>query len=140
VLYLKLFLIYAIIVLLLHIIPIGVNDIALDEIEFIIFRGDYLLHTAIFLPWMIFIWLYLNTNNIHGSTRRKYAIVWFCTGVFLAVFAEGIQYWITYRGFNVIDIVYNVLGVILGGLIFLHTPASLRDRRLKISRSNKHVV
>jgi hypothetical protein len=79
VLYLKLFLIYAIIVLLLHIIPIGVNDIALDEIEFIIFRGDYLLHTAIFLPWMIFIWLYLNTNNIHGSTRRKYAIVWFCT-------------------------------------------------------------
>ena len=119
---------YVLLILALHIVPTGFSGIALNELEVVIFRADYLLHTAVFLPWMILIWLYLNEKNIVGSTRLKYAILWLCTGVFLAVFAEGIQYWIPYRGFNVMDIVYNVLGVFLGCVIFLYKPGGKRYR------------
>ena len=126
--YIKIIIIYIIFILTLHIIstPTGSNGVALSDTEIAKIRADYLLHTLVFLPWMVLVWLYLNSNNIRGRERRNRTIIWICAGVFLSVFAEGIQYWLPYRGFNVIDIAFNISGVLLGGVIFLYKPGGQR--------------
>jgi len=82
-------------------------------------RADYLLHMAIFLPWMILIWLYLNKRNVTGSVRFKKALLWLTAGVVLAVFAEGIQFYLPHRSFNIMDVLANVTGVVLGSAVFV---------------------
>jgi len=100
--------------------PIGSGTgVALNELEIGSVRADYLLHTVVFLPWMILVWLYLNAKNISGRQRFNHAIRWFYAGLFLAVFSEGIQYWLPYRAFNPLDLIFNVSGVVVGTVIFV---------------------
>jgi len=87
------------------------------EIFFI--RANYLVHMVIFLPWMLLVWLYLNAKNMYDKKRTKRAVQLFFVGVFLAAFAEVLQYWFPYRSFNPMDLLFNVSGVVLGALIFL---------------------
>lgn len=111
--------IYSTVVFLLHIIPTG--RASLNKIEILSFRADYLLHTAVLLPWMILVWLHINKEEVTGSLLKQ-IILWFIAGLLLATFSEGIQYWLPYRSFNVMDVIFNVSGVALGALIFIWTP------------------
>ena len=97
----------------------GASGIALSSTEIASFRTDYLLHTAVFLPWMFLVWLYLNEKNVFGRLRFSHAIRWLCAGLLLAVFAEGIQYFLPYRAFNIMDVYFNLFGVVLGSVVFL---------------------
>jgi len=82
------------------------------------FRADTLSHTIMFLPWMVIGWIYLNTRKIYGKKRVQYALRLFYAGVLLAVFAEGIQYFLPYRSFSPVDHLFSVAGVVLGGVVF----------------------
>ncbi len=113
-----LILLYAIIVLALHIIPTG-TPVAPDRFYIGELRADYFLHTAIFLPYMVLVWLHLNKRNVTGSIRFKKALLWFTAGVVLAVCAEGLQYYLPHRSFNILDVFANVTGVVLGAAVFV---------------------
>ena len=88
----------------------------LNEIEIIYFRADYLLHTLLFLPWMILVGFHLNRKNFKRELYSRYLFYWFLAGISLAVLAEVIQIWIPYRAFNPMDVVFNVAGVVAGGV------------------------
>ncbi len=49
--------------------------------------------------------------------RRK-MVYWFIVGVIFAGGVEGIQYLLSYRAFNVNDMIGNIIGVVLGFIAF----------------------
>lgn len=102
-----LFILYISVVLLLNILPFGfatqINDTVWGE-----FRLDYLTHALIFLPWIFF----------HFWFRRIKKRWWFLVGFVLALVIEGIQYYLPYRSFNMYDVLFNVVGLIMSYLLF----------------------
>lgn len=87
----------------------------LNEIEIVYFRADYLLHSLLFLPWMILVGFHLNRKNLKRQLRFRYFFYWFLAGISLAVFSEAIQLLLAYRSFNPMDVVFNIAGVVAGG-------------------------
>ncbi len=95
---------------------IPINDLSsthIDDIFVIDIRLDYLLHSGVFIPWA---YLYL---QIFNSFRKKSYLLMFATGVLMSTFTEGIQYFLTYRSYNINDLMANYLGVIIGSVIML---------------------
>lgn len=89
-------------ILLLVTIPVG-NSEKLDNIYVLRFRGDYIVHALMFVPWAFV-----------RPVKRISVFVWLLLGLVLAVGGEGIQYFIPYRAFNINDMVANVMGVLVG--------------------------
>ena len=116
--YKKIIFIYAIIVFLLHIIPTG-SPVAPNQLYIEDVSADNLKHMMIFIPWMVLVWLYLNKQRLTGNVRFKKAILWLSAGLLLALTSEGVQLFLPHRSFNVMDILSNVSGVVLGALIFI---------------------
>lgn len=104
----KLFIIYFLLLLLLAVAPINGNGGSLNDIFILELRSDYLIHAVQFLPWMFF-----------GMKMHKAFFIWLFAGLIFAASAEGIQYFLTYRSFNINDLSANMIGVLLGTLIFL---------------------
>ena len=100
-----LFATYVIVILLFVTLPI--NTVSLNTVTSISFRGDYFLHAVTFIPWAFFGWL----------LRRK-MVYWFIVGVIFAGGVEGIQYLLSYRAFNINDMIGNIIGVVLGFIAF----------------------
>ncbi|MBN2400382.1 MAG: VanZ family protein [Candidatus Aminicenantes bacterium] len=75
-------------------------------------RLDYLLHIIFFVPWMIL---------IRWCWRKRRASIFilsaFVAGLLLAMFSEGLQYFLHYRTFDLNDILTNCLGIALGGML-----------------------
>jgi VanZ family protein len=80
----------------------------LNDIMVLSFRGDYLLHAIVFMPWMYFCLIYR-----HG------VFLWMSIGLMFAACSEGLQYLLPYRAFNINDLVANMMGVLLGSLLYL---------------------
>jgi len=123
--YLKLIAIYTAVIVILHIIPTGPpggNGIGLSSTYFLFIRADYLLHMLLFIPLMILVWLYLNSERITGVARFNHALLWLVAGIVLASAVEGVQYFLPHRSFNPLDLIFNVAGVITGALVFLWEP------------------
>ncbi|MDY0015240.1 MAG: VanZ family protein [Bacteroidales bacterium] len=101
------FICYALMVLLFNTLPFDlsqkINEALIGE-----FRIDYLSHSLIFLPWTIFRCLFC----------RKSKWIWFILGFGFALAIEGGQYFLPYRSFNWYDMIFNVLGLVLGYLVF----------------------
>lgn len=110
------FVFYIIFVFCIMIIPF--NKTALSEMNNVYvlnFRLDYLLHTVIFLPWVFLC-------QISFAKNIKYSkIIILSSGLLLALFAEYIHHYIPYRAFNINDMLFNALGVILGTFTWLFT-------------------
>ena len=70
------------------------------------FRLDYLAHILAFMPWAV--WGYL---------LKKRKLKWFIWGIVLAMLMEGLHYFVPYRVFNVVDLIANLFGVLLGYVI-----------------------
>lgn len=116
-----LFYLYVFTAFILHVIPIG-SAISLNDYEIGELRLDYLLHTLIFLPWMVFVRLqYLKDKQ---SLQLKKIGIWLVVGLFFAAFCESIQIWISYRSFNPLDLIFNLSGIVFGFLVFL-VPKSI---------------
>lgn len=115
--YLKILILYVITLILLNAIPIGA-DAALNNIYILTIRTDYMVHVLAFLPWMFLVWLHLTSQNISGKTSYKYMVFWFTLGAILAIFSEIFQLWLPHRTYNIIDVLANLTGLMLGCLVF----------------------
>jgi glycopeptide antibiotics resistance protein len=94
-------------IILLMALPLN-SASELNNITILQFRGDYFLHSILFLPWAFF-----------GFLLHKKMWFWGTLGLLFAVLAEGIQYFLPYRAFNVNDVLANVIGVLIGMAVWL---------------------
>ena len=110
----NLFIAYVSVIILLMSLPLNSGE--LNNIFILRFRGDYFLHALLFLPWAFF-----------GLMLQKRKGSWMLSGLLFAVCAEGIQYLLPYRAFNVNDVLANAIGVLAGfGALYVY----LRIRRI----------
>ncbi len=98
---------YLIVIILLVTLPINsAGD--LNSITIITFRGDYFFHALAFIPWYLF-------KPVFNHKHLK----WLAWGLLFAASTEGLQYILPYRAYNVNDLLANVIGIILGALLYL---------------------
>jgi len=100
---------------------------SLSNIYLLDFRLDYLLHVLIFAVWGVLAGIYASR---FAKERNKILLNLFLVGLLLAVSTEYVQRFIPYRGYNVNDLVGNVIGVVLGFGVLLATG---RYRRSKLT-------
>lgn len=110
---------YMAVILLLHVIPLSSDIVELDKIKVIDIRLDYLLHVLIFIPWALILWL---AFDICFRTNAVKAFLWLLAGMAFAAGAEYLQNFLPYRAFNINDVMGNVIGVVLGGVVFFWKP------------------
>ncbi len=118
-------LLYIGLIIVLHLIPLG--EAALNTTKFGPFRLDYLLHTALFLPWMFLFYIKSDSGwkiQFRWLTPLPF-LGWLGLGLLLAAGAEGIQYWVDYRAFNPMDAVFNMLGVVVGAGVLVLVQGSI---------------
>ncbi len=124
-------LVYLAAVVFVHSVPLG-GEISLSAMEVVEYRGfelraSDLVHVFVFLPWGFIGFMYLWRRPKGYWTR---AFLWIVIGIVLGVAAEGIQYWIAYRSFNLSDMGFNIAGVLLGSsVLFLRAFTGGRIKR-----------
>lgn len=107
---------YIIVIILLIALPLKTSS-ELNNITILQLRGDYFFHILLFLPWMFF----KKAFNIR-------LLVWLLLGLFFASATEGLQYLLLWRAFNVNDMLANVLGILVGFLVyFLYMKGEMSD-------------
>lgn len=105
---------YIIGVLALSMLPINGTGSAMNKTYINLWadiRLDYLLHGILLVPWMSLRLLYPHLN-------KEKITVWVVAGLLLAWVAEGVQYFLPYRTYNVIDLMANTLGVFVGIILW----------------------
>lgn len=107
---------YTVMILLLVTLPINGEDQVLGQLNdnyVMQIRYDYISHTLLFIPWTVLVWW--GWRLPLRSKRER--IIAFVALLGFAVVCESIQLPLTYRTFNVNDLLANLLGVILGFLL-----------------------
>jgi len=112
-------------------LPIN-GDIASELVDITIlhFRGDYFFHALLFLPWAFFQFSETMILGNHSElksysrtdperSRGIYLVLWIIIGLSFAVSSELIQFFLTYRAFNINDMFANTISVIFGLMIWL---------------------
>ena len=113
---------YILVIIVAHIIQFNDNTSS-HRFELTWFDEDNLPHFLIFLPWMSLVRYHL--SRLRLDQGRKYPgfsrspVYWFFLGILLAVVAESLQIWVPSRTFNVMDILSNVAGVVVGCVVYL---------------------
>lgn len=106
---------YILAIVFLHIFP--VNSLVTADRIWNGFELDYLVHVLLFFPWMGVAWISMKCNDGIGKGLAG-ILVWILVGILIAAGAEILQYFLAYRVFNPVDLGLNVLGVLLGGVVF----------------------
>lgn len=104
--------VYFILLLVLMWAPVGGIGVPLNNFVLGI-RLDHLLHASVYIPCVFFLMDFWRGRQ-HRS--RLGVAVWLVASV-IAVTTETVQYLLPYRGFDINDLVSNILGVTLGWLI-----------------------
>ncbi len=97
---------YILAIILLVALPLNTAR-DLNNITIIMLRGDYFFHILLFLPWMAF-----------AKGFRIPSFLWLLSGICFAGASEFLQYFISYRAFNINDLIANSAGVLLGSALF----------------------
>lgn len=106
----KVIIIYIILVLLLVLLPINGKDSKVNHTFILALRLDYIFHGLMFFPWMGFLLI---------NPKLMKPVFWLIIGLLFAVITESLQFFISYRTFNINDVIANMLGVLIGlGLLF----------------------
>lgn len=93
--------------MLLAVLPLNSSG-SLSNITLIRIRGDYWVHAVQFLPFAFLV-----------RIGYRSGFLWsLMAGVLLALVAEGIQYFITWRAYNINDLLANLVGVVPGCVVF----------------------
>jgi VanZ family protein len=121
----KITIIYTVVIFLLAVIPINGANSILNNQYLLDIRLDYIVHFAIFIPWMMLIWLFKGLS--FTSTPLK-VFGWILAGIALGVSSEFIQYFLPYRAYNINDLLANVMGVVLGGMFFFFKRPAVIDK------------
>lgn len=114
------FWIYFTAIVLFIILPLNTpgSGFYLNDIMVVSIRGDYFVHALVFIPWAFFM----------ASMKHK-AWVWLVLGLFFSTGTEMLQYLLPYRRFNINDLIFNSLGIILGMGILLILMNGLKQRQ-----------
>jgi len=110
----KLFMVYVVSIFVLNVMYIGDSDV-LNNTFIISFRADHILHALVFIPWAFFC-----------IRLKKNLLPWFVWGILYAIGAESIQYLLPYRSFNISDMLSNMIGVVVGFVVFVPLLKDLR--------------
>ena len=121
----KLTIAYTFLLILLAVLPINSGDSLMNNNFILSIRLDYLVHFAIFVPWMILVWL---STGARFTCNLTNAMGWLLAGILLAVVTEGIQLVLPYRAFNINDMAANVMGVMAGSVVFFFRRPVTGDR------------
>ena len=111
----KALLFYSIVIIVLAVLPLNSTSVVLNHTYIISIRLDYLVHFAVFIPWMFLVW---QGKRVSFKTDFKKAILWILIGLLFASSSEGLQYFLTYRSFNINDLLGNSIGILLGSCFF----------------------
>ncbi|MCE3296210.1 MAG: VanZ like family [Crocinitomicaceae bacterium] len=103
------FVLYLLVVILLLASPLSGTGIRLNE-YFLGIRTDHYIHTALFLPFMIFCRL------LYPKTTF---FIPFFIGIFFCSLCETLHYFLPYREFSMQDYFANLTGLILGATAYL---------------------
>lgn len=96
---------YLFAIVILTIVPLGFAGRPLNNTEVLSLRLDYLLHALVFLP-LVSLW------KLYFPGHPLWVIV--PAGLMLAALAEISHLFIPYRGYNLNDLMGNILGVVFG--------------------------
>ena len=111
------FLLYLLFLILMTILPLnGSSSAHLNDILVVNIRLDYLIHSILFIPW---IFLYMISFRPAGLSEKLLMIA---AGLLMAFSTEGVQYFLSYRSYNINDLLSNFLGVILGAIALFFIP------------------
>ncbi|MEI6747720.1 MAG: VanZ family protein [Bacteroidota bacterium] len=105
------FLAYLLFLVMAAVLPINSGSSSLNNTFIIHIRLDYLFHSILFVPWVL---LYVLTFR-PAKLFNKFTMIG--AGLLMAFATEGVQYFLTYRSYNVNDLLSNFLGVLLGALL-----------------------
>jgi VanZ family protein len=108
---------YSVILIFLSTLPINglTPGNPLNNIYVVSLRLDYLLHFAIFIPWVFL----LSKVSLLYVKKTPLAMLLLISGsILFACALEGVQYFLPYRGYNINDLIANGLGVVIGVIIF----------------------
>ena len=72
-----------------------------------------MLHATLFIPWAF---LYLVTFRPVKWNEKLMLVVY---GLLMASVAEGVQYFLTYRSYNINDMIANWMGVVVGMVVMI---------------------
>lgn len=105
-----LFFSYLTVVVVVSVIPTGSSvDTALNDTYVLdLLRLDYLMHALVYIPF-VSLW------RMGWPGRSWWMVVG--GGLIFAACCEGIQFWLSYRAFNVNDLFGNMTGVVLGAIV-----------------------
>jgi signal peptidase I len=81
-------------------------------------RADHLLHASVFIPCALFLW------DVVGPKW----LVWLVS-VTIGLVAEGGQWLLPYRGYDINDLMANAIGVTLGLVVIILCRRAIRRRR-----------
>jgi VanZ family protein len=109
-----LFFTYTALLVVVAFLPINSTE-TVNNIFIISMRMDYILHFVLFLPWVFL--LRMVTNKTFKTAPYKTLALIFL-GVLFAFSTEFVQYFLSYRTFNINDLIANGLGVVLGAVVF----------------------
>ena len=107
---------YTILLFLIAVLPLNSSGSAINHTFVVSIRLDYLLHCAIFIPWVYLLQRFTRLNLRIVSLKT---LGWMIVGVSFALAMEAIQYILPYRAFNINDLLANGLGVVMGFSILL---------------------
>ena len=108
------FFIYIVFLFVLHTVPLGPH-IAPDEYVHITMRPDQILHFILFMPYCIFLRIWL---KIDIYSNPWLSVVMILIGLFLAFSLEALHIILPYRSFEIGDLLANLLGTIIGSSAF----------------------
>ena len=100
---------YLFFLILIAVFPINsTTNTTLTDVFIINIRLDHLLHATLFVPWAF---LYMVTFRPVKWNEKLMLVVY---GLLMATVAEGVQYFLTYRSYNINDMIANWMGVVVG--------------------------
>ncbi len=104
------------------------NDVGIPLNNYILgLRADHLIHASVFLPCTLFL------MDLFGRQRW---LVWL-VAVGIGLLTEWVQYLLPYRGFDINDMVANVIGVSLGWAVILFVRQAIRRQRRYPDRAKR---
>jgi len=112
---------YIIILILLAVLPINGTNSMLNNNYLLNIRWDYLAHALVYIPLVPLI-LFSSENEHNNGSVTKNRIMVYTLSLLFAFVLEGVQFFLSYRAFNINDMVANGIGVSLGLLIFMGLP------------------
>lgn len=112
----RLFYLYALLIVIISVLPINGPGTAINHIFIVSIRLDYLLHCLVYIPLVLFLWIEKGSDLVLTSGK---IFIWIILLLVFAAITEVIQYFLTYRAFNINDMLANILGIIIGFAIVL---------------------